>query len=254
VAGRFNSCRAANGGQRCHPELAAAADRGEKPYEALQISSGKRVPLAPRTRSAALEPKARDATHGSVPEAPISASLWWPPTSRPARIAQLSEQRVEEADAAWATRGPRFARFATAMEVDPPSRAQLLDGLCQSQRRRHPTAASSVRRSRRVRIPTADPVKSLTGIQWLAIGSWAFFCAALFVSLLLPSERVSLQLDQIQPRALVSDVRSIAGSTLRRLLPTHDQEVVSTSPTAAPELDARPADRGTRAGPEADRQ
>jgi hypothetical protein len=131
--------------------------------------------------------------------------------------------------------GPRFARFTAAMEANPASQDQLFP---RSPRRIRPTK----------RIHTSSR------IAWLGIGGWAFFCAALFVSLLLPSERASLQLDRIQPRALVSDVRSIVESTLRTLLPAHGQEVVSTSPTTVPELDARPADQGTRAGPEADRQ
>jgi hypothetical protein len=131
-------------------------------------------------------PGARDAMHGPQPDAPIPPRPSWRPTNRPTRVAQPHDEGVGEADAGWASRGPRFARFAAALEADPPSQDQLLDGHCRSQRRQHPTAASASRPLRRVRIPTADPVKSLTGIQWLGVGSWAFFCVALFVSLLLP--------------------------------------------------------------------
>jgi hypothetical protein len=40
-------------------------------------------------------------------------------------------------------------------------------------------------------------------------------------------------------------------TTTRRLLPAHGQEVASTAPATAPDLDARPADQGTRARLEA---
>jgi hypothetical protein len=132
------------------------------------------------------------------------------------------------------SRGARFARFAAAMEADAASQDQLVP---RSQRRNRP----------------ADPVNSSPRIQWLGIGSWALFCAALFVSLLIRSDRVSFQLDQIHPQALVSDVRPMADSmpTTRRLLPAHGQEVASTAPATAPDLDARPADQGTRARLEA---
>jgi hypothetical protein len=166
---------------------------------------------------------------------PMSAGTSWPPTNGPARVAQPSDEGVGEADAGWASRGPRFARFAAAMEADPGSQDQLFP---RSQRR----------------IRTADPVISSARIRWLGIGSWALFCAALFVSLLLRPDRVSFQLDQIHPRVLVSDVRSPAVSmpATKRLLPAHGQKVASTAPATAPDLDARPADQGTRAGLEAD--
>jgi hypothetical protein len=165
--------------------------------------------------------------HGPLPEAPIPTGLSWPPTNRPARVAQPSDEGVGEADAGWASRGPRFARFAAAMEADPASQDQLFP---RSQRR----------------IRTADPVISSPRIRWLGIGSWALFCAALFVSLLLRPDRVSFQLDQIQPRAVVSDVRPMADSmpTTTRFLLAHGQEVAATAPETAPDLDARPADQG----------
>ena len=194
-----------------------------------------RVTLARSIVGAALGARAVVCNAGPAPGAPIRTRLLRSPTNRPARVAQSSAQRVDEADAGRAPRGPRFARFAAAMVAAAASQDQLFA------RSQH-------------RIRAAETVNTSARIQWLGIGSWALFCAALFVTLLLPSERASLNLDRIQPRALVSNVRSIAESTLRRLLPTHGQEAVSTSPTTAPELDARPADRGTRAGPEADRQ
>jgi hypothetical protein len=79
--------------------------------------------------------------------------------------------------------GPRFARFAAAVEADPTRQAQLLKGPSQSQRRAHPMAASSIRPVKRVRILSADPVKATPVIHLLGIGSWASFCIALFVSL-----------------------------------------------------------------------
>jgi hypothetical protein len=134
-------------------------------------------------------------------------------------------------------RGPRFARFAAAMEADPASQDQLC---ARSQRRIRP----------------ADPAKSGRRIQWLGIGSWALFCAALFVSLLLRPHQGSLELDQSHPRALVSDVRPIADSvpTTRGLLPAHGQNVASTAPATTPDMDAMTADQGTPAGVEADHQ
>jgi hypothetical protein len=167
-------------------------------------------------------------------ETPISgASSRSPPTSH-SRIAQQSHGvRV--------SRAPRFVRFAAALEADPPSQDQLLDGLGRSQRRGHATAASSIRPLGRVRIPTANPVKSRVAIEWLGVGGWALSCAVLIASLLLRPDPVSLPLDQIHPRALASDVRPLVDSMpTTRLRPADGQEV--------PDLDARPADQGTRAG------
>jgi hypothetical protein len=169
-------------------------------------------------------------------EAPVSGVSSRSPTNRPARVALSSAERVEEADAGRASQGPRFARFAAAMEADPASRDQLFGW---SQRRIRP----------------AETVNTSSRIQWLGIGSWALFCAALLVSLLLPPQ-VSLELDQIHPRTLASVVRPIADSvpTTRGLLPAHGQEVALTAPAPAPDLHARPADQGTHPGGEADHQ
>jgi hypothetical protein len=199
--------------------------------------SGARVTLARSTVGAALGARAVGCNAGPAPGAPVPASLGWPATNRSAQVAQSSNEGLEEADAARAARGPRFPRFAAAMEADPTSRDQLFP---RSQRR----------------IPTADPVSSKPRIRWLGIGGWALFCAALFVSLLFRPDRVSFELDPIQQRALVSDVRPIAGPmpTTEWLLPAHGQEVTSTAPATAPDLDASPADQGTRAGLEADLQ
>jgi hypothetical protein len=135
------------------------------------------------------------------------------------------------------SQGVRFARFAAAMEADPASRDQLFGW---SQRRIRP----------------AETVNTSSRIQWLGIGSWALFCAALLVSLLLRPHQVSLELDQIHPRTLASDVRPIADSvpTTRGLLPGHGQEVALTAPAPAPDLHARPADQETLPGDEADHQ
>jgi hypothetical protein len=178
-----------------------------------------------------LAPEGGDAAYGLLPEAPTRTRLSWAPSHRPARVAQLSDEGVSEADPGWATRGPQFPRFAAATEADPPSHDQLFP------------------RSRR-RISTADPFNSSPRIRWLAIGGWALLCVALFVSLLVRPDRVSFQLEQIQPRALITAVRPMP--TTRTFPPAHGQEVTSTAPATAPDLDARPADQGTRAGLKAD--
>jgi hypothetical protein len=149
--------------------------------------------LAPSTVAAPLGARGVGCNAWPAPGAPVPTCRSRPPTHGPARVAQQSDQRVGEADAGCASRGPRFARFAAAMEAEAASQAQLL------------------RRPQR-RIRPANPVDSSSRIQWLGIGGWALLCAALFASLLLRADRVSLPLDQIHPRALVSDVRSPAVS------------------------------------------
>jgi hypothetical protein len=167
--------------------------------------------------------------HDQLAETPVSGVSSRPPANSHSRVAQPSH-------GGRASRGPRFARFAAAMEAEAASQDQLFP---RSQRRIRP----------------ADSVNSSPRIRWLGIGSWALFCAALFVSLLLRPDRASFQLDQIHPRALVSDVRPMANSmSTRRLLPAHGQDVASTTPVTAPDLNSRPADQGTRAGLEADLQ
>ena len=170
--------------------------------------SGARLALGPSTVGAALGAREVGCNAGPALGAPILTPLSRPPTNRPARLAQSSDEGVDEAAAGRAPRGPRFARFAAAMAAGPASQDQLF---ARSQRRGHPTAASSIRPLRRVRILTADPVKALTGIQCLGVGSWAFFCAALFVSLLLHPDRnavdrgTGLQADHTLQPAIVSD-------------------------------------------------
>jgi hypothetical protein len=199
--------------------------------------SGTRVTLARSTVGAVLGARAVVCNAGAAPGAPIRTRLSRSPTNRPARVALSSAERVEEADAGRASQGVRFARFAAAMEADPASRDQLFGW---SQRRIRP----------------AETVNTSSRIQWLGIGSWALFCAALLVSLLLRPHQVSLELDQIHPRTLASDVRPIADSvpTTRGLLPGHGQEVALTAPAPAPDLHARPADQETLPGDEADHQ
>jgi hypothetical protein len=199
--------------------------------------SGTRVTLARRTAGAALGAREVGCNAGPAPGAPIPTRLSRSPPKRPARVAQSSDEGVGEADAGRAQRGARFARFAAAMEAGPASRDQLF---ARSQRKIRP----------------ADPAKSGRRVQWLGIGSWALFCAALFVSLLLRPHQVSLELDQIHPRTLASDVRPIADSvpTTRGLLPAHGQKVASTAPATTPDMDAMTADQGTPAGVEADHQ
>jgi hypothetical protein len=157
-----------------------------------QNVSGARVTLAPSTVGAILGARGVGCNVWPAPGAPIPTRLLRPPTNGPARVAQSSDKRVGEADAGQASRGPRFARFAAAMEADAASQDRLVPG---SQRRIRPT----------------DPIKSLPGIQWLGIGSWAFLCVALFVSLLPHPGRdavdrgTGLQADHTLQRAIVSD-------------------------------------------------
>lgn len=161
-----------------------------------------------------LAPEGRDAMHGAV--------------------AQASDEGVGEADAGWAARGPRFARFAAAMEANLASQDQLFP---RSQRRGDSMAASSIRPLRRVRTLTADPVKSLPRIQWLGIASWAFCCVALFVSLLPHSGQdavdrgTSLQADHTLQRAIVSDVPPTADPMP---LPSNSRGVAIRPPVPAP--------------------
>jgi hypothetical protein len=196
-----------------------------------------RVTLARSIVGAALGARAVVCNAGPAPGAPILTPLSRSPTNRPARVAPSSAERADEADAGRAPRGPPFARFAAAMEAAPASQDQLFP---RSQRRIRP----------------AEPDNTSSRIHWLGIGSWALFCAALFVSLLLRPHQGSLELDQSHPRALVSDVRPIADSvpTTRGLLPAHGQKVASTAPATTPDMDAMTADQGTPAGVEADHQ
>jgi hypothetical protein len=176
-----------------------------------QNLSAAQLPLAPSTVGATLGARGVGCNAWPAPGAPIPICLSRPLTNSPARVTQSSHEGVDEVDAERALRGPRFARFAAAMQDNPTPRDQLLDGLCRSQRRGHARAATSIRPLRRGRILTADPVKSLSGIEWLGIGSWAFFCVALFVSLLPHPGRdavdrgTGLQADHTVQRAIMSD-------------------------------------------------
>jgi hypothetical protein len=172
-----------------------------KPYGASE-----RVRSANHARTVAAPLGARGVGYNAwpAPGAPVPTRRSRPPTHGPARVAQSPGKRAGEADAGRASSGKRFARFAAAMEVEAASQDQLF-----------PRSQRKIRR--------ADPVNSIPRIQWLGIGSWALFCVALFVSLVLRPDRVSFQLDQIHPRALVSDVRSPAVSmpaTKSSCLPT----------------------------------
>ena len=154
--------------------------------------SGARVPLAPSIVGTALGARGMGCNAGPALGAPIRTRLLRSPTNRPARVAQSSAERVDEAEAGRAPRGPRFARFAAAMAAAPASQDQLC---AQSQRRIRP----------------AETVNTSSRIQWLGIGSWALFCAALFVTLLLRPDRdavdhgIALQeADHTLRRAIVS--------------------------------------------------
>jgi hypothetical protein len=150
-----------------------------------------RVRLARSTVGAALGARAVVCNAGPAPGAPIRTRLLRSPTNRPARVAPSSAERADEADAGRAPRGPPFARFAAAMAADPALQDQLFP---RSQRRIRP----------------AEPDNTSSRIHWLGIGSWALFCAALFVTLLLRPDRdavdrgIALQADHTLRRAIVS--------------------------------------------------
>jgi hypothetical protein len=127
---------------------------------------GARVTLGPSTVGAAFGVRGTGRRAWPAPGVPTAAHLSRPPPNRPARVAPSSDEGVGDADAGRGSRGPRFARFAAAREANPASQDQLFP---RSQRRIRP----------------AEPVNTSSRIHWLGIGSWAFFCAALFVSLLL---------------------------------------------------------------------
>jgi hypothetical protein len=154
--------------------------------------SGARLTLGPSTVGAALGAGEVGCSAGPALGAPILTPLSRSPTNRPARLAQSSDEGVDEAGAGRAPRGPRFARFAAAMAAGPASQDQLF---ARSQRRIRP----------------AETVNTSARIQWLGIGSWALFCAALFVNLLLRPDRdavdhgIALQeADHTLRRAIVS--------------------------------------------------
>jgi hypothetical protein len=114
--------------------------------------------------------------------------------------------------------GPRFARFAAAMEANPASQDQLFP---RSQRRIRP----------------AEPVNRSSRIEWLGIGSWALLCAALLVSLLLRPDRdavdrgIGLQADHTLQPAIVSDVSAAADLIPR---PSNCREIEPLAPAAGP--------------------
>ena len=154
--------------------------------------SGARLTLGPSTVGTALGAGEVGCNAGPALGAPILTPLSRSPTNRPARLAQSSDEGVDEAGARRAPRGPRFARFAAAMAAGPASQDQLF---ARSQRR----------------IRAAETVNTSARIQWLGIGSWALFCAALFVTLLLRPDRdavdhgIALQeADHTLRRAIVS--------------------------------------------------
>jgi hypothetical protein len=158
---------------------------------ARQNVSGARVTLAPSTVGVTLGARWVGCNAWPAPGAPIPTRLSRPPTNSPARVAQSSDKGVDEPSARGAPRGPRFARFAAAMEAEAASQDQLLP------RSQH-------------RIRPAGPVHTSSRIQWLGIVSWALFCAALFVSLLLRPDQdavdrgIGLQADDTLQRAIVS--------------------------------------------------
>ena len=158
-----------------------------------QNVSGALVMLAPSTVAAPLGARGVGYDVWRAPGAPVPTRRSPPPPNRPARVAQSSDEGVEEADPGRAWHGPRFVRFAAAMDASPASQDQLF---ARSPRRIHPP----------------EPVHSVSGIQWLGIGSWAFFCVALFVSMLPHPGRdavdrsTGLQADHSLRQVVVRDV------------------------------------------------
>jgi hypothetical protein len=169
------------------------------------------------------------------------------------RVAQRFNERVGEPDVERAWSGPRFARFAAAMEADPTPQDQLLERLPRSRRRTRlsAVAAATLRPLKDARSDTADPIRSPAGIRWLGIGSWALFCAALFVSLLLRPDRdagTGLRLDRVQQqRPTVNDVQAAADPTptIAELLPSNGGDVTPTTPAADPGSGASAAPQPT---------
>jgi hypothetical protein len=189
-----------------------------------QNVSGARVALAPSTVGATHGARGAACNAWPAPRSSEPTRPSRPPTNSPARVAQPGH-------GGQAPRGPGFVRFAAAMEAEAASQAQLL------------------RRPQR-RIRPADPVDSSSRIQWLGIGSWALFCAALFVSLLLRPDQdavdrgIGLQADHTLQRAIESvpatadamplrsngrgiTIRFIGSSPLRDWRAWHDRGVRS---------------------------
>jgi hypothetical protein len=181
--------------------------------------SGARDTLAPSAVGPALGARVLGGNGWRAPRAPIPTRLSRPSPDRPVRVGQSSDEGVEQADPRRAAHGPRFARFAAAMQADPASQDQLF-----------------ARSPRRIRPP--ERVPPVSGIQWLGIGSWAFFCVALFVSLLPPSGRDALdhgtgvQADHSLRQVVVRDVPPTADPMP---LPSNTAEVAIRPPGLAAE-------------------
>ena len=181
--------------------------------------SGTRVALAPSTVGTALGARVVGCNAGPAPGAPIQTQLSRSSPNRPARVAQSSDEGVDEADPGRASHGPRFARFAAAMAAGPASQDQLF---ARSQRR----------------IRAAETVHSVSRIQWLGIGSWALFCAALFVSLLLRPGRDAVDRGtglQEADHTLRRVVVSVPPTADPMPLPSNSREVTIRPPALAPE-------------------
>jgi hypothetical protein len=181
--------------------------------------SGTRGALAPSTVGTCLGTRVMGGNAWRAPGAPIQTQLSRPSPNRPARVAQSSDEGVEEADPGRASHGPRFVRFAAAMDASPASQDQFF-----------------ARSPRRIRPP--EPVHSVSGIQWLGIGSWAFFCVALFVSMLPHPVRdavdrsTGLQADHSLRQVVVRDVPPTADPMP---LPSNSREVAIRPPARAAE-------------------
>jgi hypothetical protein len=175
-----------------------------------QNVSGARVALAPRTVGATHGARGAACNAWPAPRSSEPTRLSRPPTNSPARVAQ-------PAHGGQAPRGPRFARFAAAMETEATSQDQLF-----------PRSQRKIRR--------ADPVNSIPRIQWLGIASWALFCAALFVSLLLRPDQdavdrgIGLQADDTLQRA----IESVPATADPIPLPSNGRGITIRPPAPAP--------------------
>ena len=174
------------------PFVAARLNRGEKAVWSVGTSQERDLRSDQAPWAQPLAPERWAAMPG-----PLSELRYSPlyrgrrPTGR--RDSRNRPTRVSTRPVRGARRAVRdFARFAAAMAAGPASQDQLF---ARSQRR----------------IRAAETVNTSARIQWLGIGSWALFCAALFVTLLLRPDRdavdhgIALQeADHTLRRAIVS--------------------------------------------------
>jgi hypothetical protein len=166
--------------------------------------------------------------------------------------------RPGESEGEQTSRRPHFARFAAAIKANPPSQAnQLEDRLPQSPSPLPPASSettSTVCRLTEAPSCLVDRTRPNRKILRLGIGSWMFFCAALFVSVLLSHDRTDddhsadIRSDRIQNRPTSSEVLEGADRSQAESMPTTDDILSSVGNeaafTARPHLDASSAPQG----------